>query len=134
MTRLVKSMIEQQLLVSSNGETEPRMRALDTWHAWNPAAGFFPLFNKRRGQGARSRAPGESSPSECPGPGCAAGAQDISSQSVAGTAAATHHRRVSGGVARSTHVAQLRLGTGDARRHQHTAQPDVGSPARRRRR
>jgi SagB-type dehydrogenase family enzyme len=46
MTRLVKSMIEQQLLVSSNGETEPRMRALDTWHAWNPAAGFFHFSTK----------------------------------------------------------------------------------------
>jgi SagB-type dehydrogenase family enzyme len=43
---LVAEMINQRLLVRSDGRSDPRERALDTWRDWNPAAGFFHLSTK----------------------------------------------------------------------------------------
>jgi SagB-type dehydrogenase family enzyme len=43
---LVAEMINRRLLVRSDGGSDPRERALDTWRDWNPAAGFFHLSTK----------------------------------------------------------------------------------------
>ena len=43
---LVKSMLEQHLLVQENDAAERRERLADSWADWNPAAGFFHLSTK----------------------------------------------------------------------------------------
>jgi SagB-type dehydrogenase family enzyme len=44
--RLVRSMIEHRLLVTADARPDPRERAMDSWRAWNPAAGFFHFSTK----------------------------------------------------------------------------------------
>lgn len=43
---LVQSMIDEHLLVRDGDRLDRRERALDTWNAWNPAAGFFHFSTK----------------------------------------------------------------------------------------
>lgn len=43
---LVGEMLEATLLVRSDRPEDPRDKALDTWSAWNPAAGFFHFSTK----------------------------------------------------------------------------------------
>jgi SagB-type dehydrogenase family enzyme len=43
---LVSAMTERQLLVRHGAAVDRRETALDSWHAWNPAAGFFHLSTK----------------------------------------------------------------------------------------
>jgi len=43
---LARSMVEHGLLVRHGDRTNARERALDTWDAWNPAAGFFHFTTK----------------------------------------------------------------------------------------
>lgn len=43
---LVQSMIDEHLLVRDGDRLDKRERALETWNAWNPAAGFFHFSTK----------------------------------------------------------------------------------------
>lgn len=44
--RLVESMLVERLLVRASDREDPVDKALDTWNAWNPAAGFFHISTK----------------------------------------------------------------------------------------
>ena len=43
---VVRSMIEQALLLRSGDTVDPREEALNTWNDWNPAAGYFHFSTK----------------------------------------------------------------------------------------
>src|SRR5436190_9681640 len=44
--RLVTAMVEAGLLARSDRKEDPREKTLDSWDAWNPAAGFFHFTTK----------------------------------------------------------------------------------------
>jgi SagB-type dehydrogenase family enzyme len=44
--RLVQSMLVERLLLRAGDREDPVDRALETWNAWNPAAGFFHFSTK----------------------------------------------------------------------------------------
>src|SRR2546428_334323 len=43
---LVRAMVDAALLVRSDTPEDPREKALASWDAWNPAAGFFHFTTK----------------------------------------------------------------------------------------